>query len=202
MPTGLTPPTPVNPGGLPQSSPSQIPSGVRLKPTFVNTTPPVQELSQGLPDQDPTKPWENLDYPSQLPVVPVFKPAIFDSAAPCWGFDAGFNMGDLTMASSAKSGVLTNITVDTQSAVVDMGVNRVDISVFISDFTASCNLNVYQVDAVNGNVLMKSYVGVTRFTDGLFIGGHDGIVLSGAKLVFEIKGITNGATVSVTIEGH
>lgn len=195
----LTPPTPIT-LGVPQRYPSQVPTTVQLNPTFVLATPVTPPPSQAAPVQDPTQPWKDLEYANMLPVVPQTVRPVFDSAAPVFGFTPGFTVADLPGRASGRKTVLSNITTSTQSATVSAGTNHVDISVALSSANASCTLNVYQVDSVNGNVLIKQYQGVSRFVAGLFVGGQDGIVLAGADLVFEITTITGAATVSVDIE--
>jgi hypothetical protein len=189
---GLTPPTPINPAPR------------LLVPSFVLQTPLVEEPYQVETPQNPTSPWMDLDFPSQLPVVPNVKPFRFDSDAPAFGFNPGFNVSDLDVTyASPKSQPIANVTANTTSATINMGVNRIDIAVAISDFTDTCALNIYQVDPVNGNVLIKSYTGINRFSTGLFVGGTvDGIALMGAPIQIEVLNITGGATVSVTIQGH
>ena len=193
---------PLNLGQPAQSSPSLVISTPKLDPTYVRATPGRQLLSQSPTVQDPTKPWKDLEYGSQLPVVPVFIPAIWDNAAPCWGFAKGFTSSELNVYNGPRSTPILNVTANTLSPTINMGVNHLDVSVHISDFSAQCDINIYEVDPVNGNVLMKSWVGVGRFTGVLYIGGRDQIVLHGSTVVFEIKNISNGATVTVDIEGH
>jgi len=147
----------------------------------------------------PVPTWQDEEFPSQLPVVPVARVPL--PCAPIWGFETPFSVGDLQPRQGPGATPISSVAAATKSAAVSLGCDRYEISPFFSDPNGYCDLNVYRVDSA-GDTLVKSFARITRYSNGLFVGGQDLINLDGLPIKVEVKNFSVGLTMTVNVLGH
>ena len=117
--------------------------------------------------------------------------------APMYGISQPFSIADLS--SSYNSGILalTQVAVDTTSAVIAHGGNGVELNAQFGDGATSCSIDVANAQGT----LIKTFNNVSKVNaGGLFIGyADDGILLGGDPITVRAYNFNGGGKVTIKV---
>ena len=116
---------------------------------------------------------------------------------PMYGISQPFSIADLSISNNSGIVALTQVAIDTTSALISHGGNGIEINAQFGNGVTTCSIDI--TDATNN--VIKTFNNVGKFAaEGLFVGySDDGILLGGSPIHVRAYNFTGGGKVTIKV---